>query len=98
MHSLALGGLLAAALLSLPGGDGGDDARSLEAAAREVVMPPVRLADLPGWRAFLRPDAGDLAWEAIDWIPSFADGVRRADAEQRPLLFWAMNGHPLGCT
>ena len=54
--------------------------------------------DLERWRAYVRPAPEDLAFEAIPWIPSYAEGLRRADAEGRPLLFWAMNGHPLGCT
>ena len=68
------------------------------AAARRVPMPELRAADLPRWREHLRPSGDELAFERIPWIADFAEGVRRADAEGRPLLFWAMNGHPLGCT
>ena len=57
-----------------------------------------RVEELPQWRAHLRPASDELAFEKIDWMPDFAQGLRRADAEQKPLLLWAMNGHPLGCT
>ena len=50
------------------------------------------------WRERILPAGDDLTFERIPWIPTFAEGVLQADAEGRPLLFWAMNGHPLGCT
>jgi hypothetical protein len=71
---------------SLPSGTGAQGA------------PPLERADLARWRELLVPTGDELAFETIDWIPSFADGVLRADAEGRALLLWAMNGHPLGCT
>ena len=54
--------------------------------------------DLDAWRDVLRPSAEELRFTTIDWAPTFLGGVRRAAEEERPLLFWAMNGHPLGCT
>ena len=50
------------------------------------------------WRTFIEPGDEERAWETIDWQPSFAAGLLAADAAGRPLLVWAMNGHPLGCT
>lgn len=50
------------------------------------------------WREFILPDEAELAWEKIPWLPTFRDGMVRASAERKPLLLWAMNGHPLGCT
>ena len=64
-------------------------------------MPPVpelRLEDLELWRQRIHPAPGERSYEVIPWLPTFADGVRRANEERKPLLFWAMNGHPLGCT
>ena len=60
--------------------------------------PRLRLDDLERWKQHVHPSEDELAFEAIEWIPSFAEGVRRSESERRPLLFWAMNGHPLGCT
>lgn len=55
--------------------------------------------DFAAWRDWLRPDANETAWAtAIAWLPSFAEGIHRADEQARPLLLWVMNGHPLGCT
>jgi hypothetical protein len=65
---------------------------------RGPELPRPRAQDLPRWRALVRPRADELAFESIAWIPDLAGGLRAADAQQRPLLLWAMNGHPLGCT
>ncbi len=47
---------------------------------------------------YVRPTERESAWRNIPWHPTFAGGLRAAGQQQRPLLFWAMNGHPLGCT
>ena len=69
--------------------------------AADVALPEaprLRLEDLERWRAHLLPDPEDLRFARIPWEPTFMDGVRLADQQQRPLLLWLMNGHPLGCT
>lgn len=65
---------------------------------RAPALLELEPAQLEAWREHVRPDAAELAFEALPWIPSFSEGLERADEEGRPLLFWAMNGHPLGCT
>lgn len=55
-------------------------------------------ANFAAWRAHIEPCDDELLWEQIPWHSTFADGLRAADQQQKPLLFWAMNGHPLGCT
>lgn len=62
------------------------------------ALPAIESADLDAWRRWIRPQGDEAAFEEIDWIADFAGGLRAADSEQKPLLFWAMNGHPLGCT
>jgi hypothetical protein len=47
---------------------------------------------------WLTPPEEELEWLEIGWAPTLGEGVRRAALEGRPLLLWAMNGHPLGCT
>lgn len=63
-----------------------------------VLAAPAPVADLTAWADAIAPGAAELTFEAIPWLPTFADGVLAAAAQDRPLLFWAMNGHPLGCT
>jgi hypothetical protein len=50
------------------------------------------------WRDHILPEPSELAWEQIPWLTTFKDGIRAANATDKPLLLWTMNGHPLGCT
>lgn len=50
------------------------------------------------YRAEILPDEGERAWEQIRWYPSYAEGLREAADQGKPVLLWVMNGHPLGCT
>ncbi|MGI9517621.1 MAG: hypothetical protein ACR2NP_11280 [Pirellulaceae bacterium] len=50
------------------------------------------------WRDHILPGDGDLSWQQIPWLTTFADGIVAADEADKPLLLWTMNGHPLGCT
>tara|TARA_S200000501_G_scaffold339530_1_gene347237 strand:- start:2384 stop:2623 length:240 start_codon:yes stop_codon:yes gene_type:complete len=50
------------------------------------------------WQEFIRPTKDELAWAEIPWRRTFYDGLVESDREQKPLLLWVMNGHPLGCT
>jgi hypothetical protein len=72
--------------------------REDEAAARALALPALRTEDLARWTEWILPDANELAFEEVPWIASFSEGLRAAERAQKPLLFWAMNGHPLGCT
>jgi hypothetical protein len=49
-------------------------------------------------RNYLVPSEKDLAYKAIPWRVSYWDAVVEAQAKDKPILLWAMNGHPLGCT
>jgi hypothetical protein len=44
------------------------------------------------------PSEAELAWRRIPWLGTLAEGVVAAQAADRPILLWAMNGHPLACT
>jgi len=50
------------------------------------------------WRDFIVPTEQDLAWTRIPWRTSFQQGLIESIEKQKPMLLWAMNGHPLGCT
>lgn len=67
-------------------------------ALRAVPLPELSDEDVPRWRALVEPSEEERAFETIPWLASFAEGLRAAEAAGKPLLFWAMNGHPLGCT
>ncbi len=44
------------------------------------------------------PRADELAWREIPWLGALAEAVVQAHAQDKPILLWAMNGHPLACT
>lgn len=50
------------------------------------------------WRDYIKPSKKELAWNIIPWRSSFLEGINHAKTEEKPLLLWVMNGHPLGCT
>lgn len=72
----------------------------VSAAAGELPPTPDPLTEREWSRLvdWLTPPEEELEWLEIGWAPTLAEGVRRAAQEGRPLLLWAMNGHPLGCT
>ena len=62
--------------------------------------PPAELSDntFASWRDRIRPKAAERCFETVHWLPTFWDGVMTAQKENKPILLWAMNGHPLACT
>lgn len=49
------------------------------------------------FRAIL-PKAEEELWRRIPWRPVLWDAVLEANAQDKPVLFWGMNGHPMACT
>ena len=49
-------------------------------------------------RDFIRPAPGEVRWQEVPWRTTFWEAVREAHAADKPVLLWAMNGHPLACT
>lgn len=60
--------------------------------------PPPTAKDYLQWMAAIEPDATELAYRQVAWRTAFWPAVQEARALGRPILFWTMNGHPLGCT
>ncbi len=63
-----------------------------------IEAPAPTAANHAKWMAFVEPDATETAYRAVPWRTQFWPAVQEARALGRPVLFWAMNGHPLGCT
>ena len=47
---------------------------------------------------FIQPNASEQMYKEIGWRNQFWPAVQEAKRLGRPILFWTMNGHPLGCT
>jgi len=54
--------------------------------------------NLGEWRAKVAAQPEELEWLDVGWLPQLGMAVAATEAEPRPILLWAMNGHPLGCT
>jgi hypothetical protein len=50
------------------------------------------------WRDYIRPKASELVFEQCEWKANFWDAVTEAQRTSKPILLWAMNGHPMACT
>jgi len=48
--------------------------------------------------AHVLPDESELAWSDMPWRPTLSMGMRDGARLGKPVLVWAMNGHPLGST
>lgn len=60
--------------------------------------PTLTTATYGQWRDYLQPGEDEARWLEIPWRGSFWEGVQDAQIEGKPVLLWAMNGHPMGCT
>ena len=49
-------------------------------------------------RAQILPSAEELRWREIPWRAALWPALAEAAAADKPVLLWAMNGHPLACT
>ena len=50
------------------------------------------------WRGLIRPKPAELSWQKVPWRATFWGAVLEAQRQEKPILLWAMNGHPLACT
>jgi len=55
-------------------------------------------ANFSFWRDYIRATDAELGWQKLPWQMSFHKGLKEAAQSNKPVLLWAMNGHPLGCT
>jgi hypothetical protein len=61
-------------------------------------FPTLDDANFASLRDAIKPSAAELKFEQCDWKPTFWEGVTEAQQKGKPILLWAMNGHPLACT
>ncbi|MFT7679283.1 MAG: hypothetical protein ACI8QC_003284 [Planctomycetota bacterium] len=68
------------------------------APAKVAEVPVVTAENLAAIVAAVVPGEDELKWRSIPWRPTLFDGLQDGAEERRPVLLWAMNGHPLGTT
>lgn len=68
--------------------------------AQAQVVADIELTadNYDAWRDHILPAGSEIRFLEIPWQRTFAEGVLKANRAGKPVLLWAMNGHPLGCT
>jgi hypothetical protein len=61
-------------------------------------VPELNDQSFERWRDYIRPQAKEESYLDIPWRESFSVAINEARETDKPVLLWAMNGHPLGCT
>ena len=69
----------------------------------DVTVPTFATKTLPpatfkAIHAAVTPAGPGERWTEIPWQPNLVAARRVAARNNRPLLLWIMDGHPLGCT
>jgi hypothetical protein len=79
---------------------GGLGGAVLVAAAQEPAqsLPTLDASSFQQWLDYVRPTPSERTWEAIPWRPKLWTALVEAQAADKPVLVWAMNGHPMACT
>jgi hypothetical protein len=70
----------------------------LAALATLGQVPELNDQSFEKWRDYVRPQAQEEGYLEIPWRESFYAAINEARETDKPILLWAMNGHPLGCT
>lgn len=73
----------------------------LLALAPQVAAGPQHVPTEENFRdylTFIQPALHEVKYREIGWRNKFWPAVQEARKLGRPILFWTMNGHPLGCT
>jgi hypothetical protein len=50
------------------------------------------------WYSSILPQKSELTWRTVGWRGTLGEAWIEAQQKDMPILLWAMNGHPLGCT
>jgi hypothetical protein len=50
------------------------------------------------WFTAIVPTAEDCSFQDLTWRPSLWKAVVEANKDDKPILLWTMNGHPMACT
>lgn len=67
-------------------------------APRYWPVPEITAANLDRWIDFIKPSTEELGWRGVRWHSSLSEAAEEARELKRPILLWAMNGHPCGET
>ena len=60
--------------------------------------PQITESNFHEWMRFVEPSEDELGWRNLRWHRSLSEAASEARKLNRPVLLWAMNGHPCGET
>jgi len=64
----------------------------------QKLPQPQLSADYAKWRGYLLPSANESSHHKIPWRTTVLTGLIDAQEQDKPILLFLMNGHPLGCS
>lgn len=64
---------------------------------RVAVAEPIDDKEFAALLAAIRPNANEDEFDKIPWLTSIWEARAVAAKENKPILLWEMDGHPLGC-
>ena len=67
-------------------------------AASSLAAQELKDGTFDTWYSYILPKENELAWRTIGWRETLGEAWLEAQKKDMPVLFWAMNGHPCGCT
>jgi len=70
----------------------------LGADKRQHLAAPKLSAECAKVRGLVLPNSSEASIRTIPWRTSILQGFVQAQKNDKPVMFYLMNGHPLGCT
>ncbi|NBR05111.1 MAG: hypothetical protein EBT92_04995 [Planctomycetes bacterium] len=58
---------------------------------------PVKPEQFGKLHSLIKPNAGEEKFMEIPWMIDLWEARKKAASEDKPILLWEMDGHPLGC-
>ena len=62
------------------------------------AVDPIAPNQVAKLQSLIKPASGEEKWQEIPWQVSLWKARKMAAELGKPILLWAMDGHPLGCT
>jgi hypothetical protein len=66
--------------------------------AQERKAPELTWKTFDSVRDQILPQESEVRWRKIPWRSDLTSAITEATKKELPILIWAMNGDPLGCT
>jgi len=61
-------------------------------------LPDLTAETIADYRNAIEPTAEESSFLKVNWFAELGKAVKEANTNEKPLLIYVMNGHPLACT